>query len=231
MTKRRLGNEIDELSDEVLGNLDPERRLQLMLEAKAEGNNQWTEQLIESCPQHNYVATDHAFTDRMRIARRMIERAVYELHTTYLQYTYLQQQQRYTWLLDYERDEELADEELDRVDERADTLQVLFAELYTSYHAHRRFATEILDVDLETWIALHPEGPIVFEVVSERIENKGKIELVEFHLAELLDEGDEGSEETNPDRTTADEELVPIEDITDVRYEVLVSVWEENISE
>lgn len=228
MSKRRLDNEIDKLSDEVLGDIDPERRLQLVLEAKAEGNNHWTEHLIESCPQHNYVATDHVFTDRMRIARRMIERAVYELHTTYLQYTYLQQQQRYTWLLDYERDEELSDEELNRVGERADTLQELFAELYTSYHAHRRFATEILDVDFETWIALHPEGTTVFEVVSERINSEGTIELVEAHLAELLDERDK---ETNPDRTTADQEPVALEDITDVRYEILVSAWEENISE
>lgn len=228
MSKRRLDNEIDELSDEILGNLDPERRLQFVLETKAEGNSQWVEQLIESCPQHNYIATDHAFTNRMRIARRIIERAVYELHTTYLQYGYLQQQQRYTWLLDYERDEEPSDEELDRAAERADTLQELFAELYTSYHAYRRFATEILDVDLETWIALHPEGTTVFEVVGERIDNEMKIKLSESYLAELPDERDE---ETNSDRTTADEEPVALKDITDIRYEILVSAWKENISE
>lgn len=50
MSKRRLGKEIDELSDAILGDLEPERRLQLLLSAQTDGNEQWTDRIVDTCP-------------------------------------------------------------------------------------------------------------------------------------------------------------------------------------
>lgn len=150
MSKRRLGNQIDRLSDGILEDLEPDTRLRIMLEAWANGNEQWTDRLVETCPQYRYKATDYAFTERARLAHQILFQAVYELHTTYLRYEHTRQKQRYTWLLDHEREEDPSDEELNRASARADTLRELFTALYCSYHAHCRFGSEILDVDLET---------------------------------------------------------------------------------
>ncbi len=80
-------------------------------------------------------------------------------------------------MVNRERNEEPSDEELDRTCERADEIRESFAELYTDYHASQRCATEILNVDPETWLAFHPEGPTVFEVVADMIDDQREIEL------------------------------------------------------
>lgn len=164
----------------------------------------------------------------MQFVERLIELAVYELHTTYLQYKLTRQQQRYTWVLDYERDAEPSDEELDKAAERAGTIQELFAELYTNYYAHQRFAVEILDVDFEGLFVLHYEGPAVFEVVSEQIDDPQMIRITEWHLTELLNGEDETS---GVDQATSTNEPVALEEIVELRYEELVSIWEDAIAE
>ena len=235
MSKRRLENEIDELSDTILGDLEPDQRLQLLLRARADENEQWIDRLVETCPQYDYTATDHAFTDRVQLAQRIAQQAVYELHTTYLHYEYTRQQQRYTWLLDDVRDEEPSDEELDRASERADEIRELFADLYTIYHTHQRFATEILNVDPETWLTFHPEGPTVFEVVADVIDDHREIEFAESYLNEQFEADEEeevDTEATDPDQTVPDDDhKETLEEITEIRYEALASVWKDAIAE
>lgn len=234
MSKRRLGNEIDKLSDDILRDLEPGQRLQLLLRARADENEQWIDRLVETCPRYDYTATDHAFTDRVQLAQWIAQQAVYELHTTYLHYKYTEQQQLYTRVLDYERDEELSDEDLDQVSERADELRVLFATLYTDYHAYQRFATEILDVDPETWLAFHPEGPTVFEVVADLIDDQRQIEFAESHLNGLLEKDEEEeveTETTDPDQTTpGDDHELTLEDMAETNYEALASGWKDAIA-
>lgn len=233
MSKRRLGNEINELSDAILGNLEPDQRLQLLLSAQANGNKQRIDQLIESCPRYNSRAIDRAFTDRVWLAQRVAYRAVYDLHMMWLHYKLTRQQQRYTWVLDYERDEEPSDEELDRASERADELRELFAVLYISYHAHQRFATEILNVDPETWLAFHPEGPTVFEAVADVIDDQWEIDFAESYLNERRGTEEEVEDETvEPDQTASDDgHQVTLEGLAETRYEDLARVWENAIME
>ncbi|MFA1610778.1 hypothetical protein [Halobellus rubicundus] len=50
MTKQRLESEIDELSDELLGELDPTDRVGLMLRAEAGGREAWIDRLRRTCP-------------------------------------------------------------------------------------------------------------------------------------------------------------------------------------
>lgn len=231
MSKRRLGNEINELSDAILGDLEPDQRLQLLLSAQANGNKQRIDQLIESCPRYNSRAIDRAFTDRVWLAQRVAYRAVYDLHTMYLHYELTRQQQRYAWVLDYERDEEPSDEELDRASERDDELRELFAVLYISYHAHQRFATEVLEVDPETWLALHPEGPPVFEVVANVIDDQHEIDFAESYLNGLFEEDEVVDDETaEPDQTASDDDRVTLEDVAETRYEALARIWEDAIT-
>ena len=231
MSKRRLENEIDELSDEILGDLEPDQRLQLVLSAQANGNEQRIDRLVETCPQYKYMATDRAFANRARLAQRIAHQAVYELHTTYLQYE-LTQQQHYTWILSYERDERPSGEELDRVLERSYELRMLFIELYTSYYAHRRFATEVLDINPETWLACHPEGSSIFEVVTGAIDDQRKIEFAESYLNARLEEEEVDNGTAEPDQIVPDDNhQVTLEDLVEIRYEVLASVWEDGIAE
>lgn len=233
MSKRRLGNEIDELNNKILGDLKPDQRLQHLLSAQADGNERWTKRIIDTCPRHRYRATDYAFIGRLQLAKLMAFRAIYELHTTYLQYVFTRQQQRYTWLIDFERDEKPSDEELDRASKRVDELRELFAELYTNYHAQRRFATEVLDVDLETWLALHAEGTAVFEVVGDMIDDQREIERAESWLSERLEDEETMDDQTaEPDGTASDgDHQVALEGMTERRYKVLVMVWEDIIAE
>lgn len=228
MTKRRVENEIEGLSEEILGDLAPEHRLQLVLETKAEEKDQLEHQLMESCSQRKYKGADREFVDRFKFAQRFIECGVYELHTTYLQYEITRQRQSYTQLLSYEQEEYFTKEDLEQAAQQAKALQDQFTDLYTNYHAHQRFATEILDVDLEAWLALHYEGPIVFEVVSELIDDQHMIELAESHPTEVLGENGEAVES---DQTTSEVEPVTLDEMTDLRYETMVSDWEDAIAE
>jgi hypothetical protein len=226
MSKRRLGNQIDRLSEAVLEDLEPDKRLRIMLEAWANGNEQWTDRLVETCPQYEYKATDYAFTERARLVQQILFQAVYELHTTYLHYELTRQKQRDTWLLDHEREEDLSDEELNRASARAHAELELFAALYCSYHAHCRFGSEILDVDLEMWLALHPEGEMVFEMVAETIDDQTLIELAASHLSDLLD-----GEDIAAERTTNDDGSTILDRMAKERYEGLASIWEETLAE
>ncbi|WP_336361975.1 hypothetical protein [Halalkalicoccus salilacus] len=233
MSKRRLGNEIDELSDDVLRDLEPEQRLQLLLSAQADENEQWIDRLVETCPRHKYRGTDRAFANRARLAQRIAQEAVYDLHTTYLQYS-LTEQQHYSWILNQGLDEELSAEELDRASEQTMELRRLFAKLSTSYHAYRRFATEILDVDPETWLAFHPEGPTVFEGVADVIDDQLEIELAESYLNVRFGENEKkvDNEVADPDQTAPDDDhRMMLEDVAEIRYEELLSVWKDAIAE
>lgn len=234
MSKRRLKNEIDERNNEILGDLEPDQRLQLFLEAQADGNEQWTDRLIETCPQYDYTATDYAFTDRARLAQRGAYLAVYELHTTWLYYVCIQQQQYYTAMLNRERDEKPSDEELNQAVELDDTLQEVFASLYASYYAYRWFATEIIGTEPETWLALHPDGPAVFEAVTDVIDDELAIELAESYLNNRLEDEEEKEDDgtAEPDQTVpADDHEVTLEDVAVMRYVELASVWESAIAE
>lgn len=49
MSKRRIENGIDELREEVLGDLPPDERVQLPLTASGEGKDEWIDSLLETC--------------------------------------------------------------------------------------------------------------------------------------------------------------------------------------
>lgn len=229
MTKRRTKKDIDELSEEVLSDLTPDKRFQLLVKAQAQEKQVWIDRLIETCPRYNYQALDQAVAVRYRLSQLVAYWAIYDLHTTYLHYELVRTEQSYSMFLDYKRDEEPSDEELERAADRADELRELFSELYTAYHTYRQFVTEVLGVAPETWLALHFEGPAVFEIVAEALDNPMEIRLAESHLNEMLQEHDETTEPSEIEQD--DDQEITLEDIAEVRYNKLTAVWEDAIAE
>jgi len=87
-------------------------------------------------------------------------------------------------VLDFERDGEPSDVELEGAGERADIIKFLFAELYTNYHAYRQFAEEVLGVNLETWFTLHHHGEALLTDIESLLDDQMRHDLAE----ELLNE-------------------------------------------
>lgn len=218
MSKRRIENEINRLSDEALGELTPDKRLRILLNAQADGKEEWIDRLFETCPRDNY----HAFTVRNRSAYSMASQAVYELHTSYLRYKLVRTEQVLKQRIDDERDEEPSDEELEQFAERANEIRKAIANLYTLFHGYQRFATEALGVDLEVWLALHPNGLAVLKDVSEVIDNQNKVRLAEWYLNETRGAGSE----TGEDHIARDEDRGGrLDEAAEWWYESQVTLW------
>lgn len=228
MSKRRLEGEIDEVSDEILEDLSPDKRLQLVLESRAEGNEQEVDQLMKSCPRYEVTVKDREFINRLRLAQQYVNHAICGLYTAYLQYELVVQRLGYQWQLDEERDRPLSDMERDRVGEQCKNRCALLVRLYTSYHAHRRFATEVLEVDLKTWVAQYP-GSIVINAVASVIDDRERIELANADLKDLLEK--EESEAGDSDQAASDSEPMTLDDRVEILYEILRQTWETMINQ
>jgi len=213
MSKRRIASELDDLQDEVLSDLDPDERLSLFLEAAAADKDRWVDQLRETCATQEYVATDMAYTKRGDWALRFLQHAVYELHVALLRYEFLEFRQHTQWVLDGYRDEEPSDIALEQAADRAEYLHHLFLELYSLYHSHRRFADDVLGVDLETWFTLHPEGTFVLDSVEEFLDKDRWDDL--------------DGRQVHGDVVT--EAL--LESLVERRYEGVVAAWEDALKE
>lgn len=213
MSKRRIERDLDEVSEEVLTELSPSARLQLWIEAQANGKEQWLDRLAETCPTHAYQHIDRAFKARGRYALLFLNSTVYSMHTMTLQHELLRTIQQSSWVLDGYRDGEPSQEEVDQAAERADLMNFLVAEVYVQYHALQRFADEILGVDLATWVELHPDGPLVLDAVEELLDDDVGVELAEQWLDEKADES------------------VTLDELMEFRYEGLAQMWNEAFAE
>jgi hypothetical protein len=220
MSKRRLEGDIDKLSREVLGDLSSNDRLELLLGVSARGKKAWADRIVKACPTENYVATDLQFIERVRLAGSFAQAAVYELHTSYLYYDRLRIETKDARVLEFYRKEALSDEYFEERARRNKEMREWFADLYALYHANRRFATEVLGVDLRTWLANHEDGPKVLEIVADTVDNEREIELTEAVLNQECSEG-EGENETA--KLTLDE-------VADRQYEEIVMRWEELVA-
>lgn len=83
-TKRSVENELDDLSERILGDLEPAKRLRLSLRAQAEGDEKTHERLVETTPMLDYKITDPEFAENANKLSKLSFTASYELQ---LQYT------------------------------------------------------------------------------------------------------------------------------------------------
>jgi hypothetical protein len=227
MTKRNVENDIDELREDLLGELSPAERLTLTMEAVASGARDSTERLRETCPQRTYRGPDAAYIERWRLAARLRDQVVYTLHTTALRYEHLETE--YRRRLSRELEEgggSAADEEaIDLTIEQANQLDGLFAQLYATYHGAAQFAEDRLGVTLETWLEEHDDGAEVCELVELILADEMRAELAEKWLnnggERPYDEDDGGEDDDDAWRT--------LDDAADDRYETYEATWVEVI--
>lgn len=225
MTKRRLEKDIEDLGDELLSDLKADERLRVLLKGHARGEEGWIDQLIETAPRYNYSSVDAEFITRERMAKSLAQQAVYDLHTTYLQYQLVRQKQRYERVLSYMSDEEPSEEELEEFSAHANEIRELFATLYMLYHGCRRFASEVIGVDAETWLAYHPNGEAVLEMAASAVDDQTQIELAEEHF----DGSFENAHETEESTQTGDEQEGLLEKAAELHCSVLARIWEDSI--
>lgn len=127
MTKRSVRADIDELNEDVLGDLTPDQRTELYHEAVAAGREEWVETLRKTCDWRRYRAMEMAYTDRIEASFQLLQATLYELHTTVLHYQLSRERQHRQWATDWEREEEEEEEppaaRVEAAVERADQIQ------------------------------------------------------------------------------------------------------------
>jgi len=83
MTKRSVENDLEDMSEEVLGGLNPGKRLRMSLEALADGDVDKHERLMETTPVKSYKLTDPEYTDAVQKMVLLSTTAMYQLRLQY----------------------------------------------------------------------------------------------------------------------------------------------------
>lgn len=83
MTKRSIKNDLSDISDHVLGNLDPGKRLRMSLKALAEGDGDTHKRLLETTPMKDYTLTDPKYTEGVQKLFMLSLHASYQLRLQY----------------------------------------------------------------------------------------------------------------------------------------------------
>jgi hypothetical protein len=210
MTKRSLESDINELSDEILGDLDPTDRVALMLRAGATGHDDWMDRLRQTCPKHTYRTHDTEYTNRMQLATAWAAQARYGLRFAFERHRFaMLRRQRDTWLsiVAAEEMESLVAEVTAETEERPAPIDWV-AELAVCYCGRERFAEDVLGISLAEWIGGIPGDDGITESAAELLE------LYE----PSLDIGSDGGGDS--------EDVVAVADDVTELYEGLKESWE-----
>lgn len=211
MTKRSTERAVDELNEEVLGNLTPEERLKFMIEAMSQGKEGWVEQLRETTPKRDYRGVDTAVLNRYRLGFILAQQACYDLWTAWLRYQWLSTQHSNEMLAELFDLPKVSDHAPDdwRTDYEGRSIEKLI-EMYVDYHSYERFASEVLDVSLETWLtAMHPDAETILPAVEETVDMKqATIDAIDVDLADTSAERDEGRSDEETQQVESLDEIV-----------------------
>lgn len=169
MTKRTLENDIDNLSDEILGGLDPTDRVGLMLRAGAAGRNNWIDRLRETCPQHTYETYDVDYTNRMQLAIVWGCNAQYDLRVALERYRHAALQRQRDLLLSVVAADGMEPliEDITNSTDGIGTPVGCVAHLARLYYGYEMFAEEVLDISLTEWLGGIPGEDSVVEPAAE----------------------------------------------------------------
>lgn len=83
MTKRSVENDLNDVSDAVLGGLEPGKRLRMTIGALAEGDDATHERLMETTPMKDYKLTDPEYTEGVQKLFLLSMHASYQLRLQY----------------------------------------------------------------------------------------------------------------------------------------------------
>lgn len=209
MSKRRINDQIDDISNEVLGDLDPNQRLSLLLEFQREGKDHRVSRLIETCPRDSYKVADPAFMNRYWTAELTAYKAAFDLQSSRLVYEHRCM----------ERDSVLSagdvDDRLDEVKEKTSKAMQAFLTLHIQFFSYQRFAERTLGIELEELVALHPDGVRVLDMTTDIVDDQL---LKETSTSPSGSDTGNGTGESR-DRTT-------LTDKVERGYEELAESWE-----
>ncbi|WP_265110756.1 hypothetical protein [Halosolutus halophilus] len=187
MTKRQVESGLEELRPQ-LADLRHAERLQLALEAAAADEPAQLERLFETCPTRSSPRLDPAFERCFRQTTVEAMQALYDLQRVWLRFRGVHQRwcQQRLWVLltDAEPPEPVP------LQVSEETVADCYADCAIYYRAYDRLATDVLGVDLETWLgAFHPHGPPLVRTLSEDLEAyPGFRERAEAALREATDD-------------------------------------------
>lgn len=223
MTKRSVENDIADVGEEVLRGLSPDDRLRLLIESHAEDRDEWIDKLHETTPKHDYRAKDHNVSNRVRYAYILAQHAAYDLWTAWLRYHWMLSEsvfERVSDLFDLPKASDHFDEE-QQMDYDAQIMSKVM-EMYVDYHTFARFAEEVLDVDLETWLtSMHHDGDHIVPAVKEVLE------MEQATIDKLREEIPEIGELLNEHMDDGHDYATSLEETVDHEYEGLCESWSE----
>lgn len=228
-----LKHDVQSAQENVLRGLSAEERVRMFARTTAEDADERMEWLRESIP-----ASSHAdYREKMLVATGLAHSATYGLHMGYMQYRLAEEQAQNEFLKSLAMPEmyggdagedsavsetldELDFEPLDHekiMDRARQKVETAATGLYIEYYGNKRFATEVLDVALEEYLALSPPGwidHVDFAAVLESAKEEG-------HIMDSLTIVDE-------DGNT---EEMPVEDAVEYLYGECVRNWEGDLEE
>ena len=214
MTKRDLENKLEDLNEEILGNLSSDERLQLLLEASARGLDERTESLIKHAPPPSYIFGESSFSHRATVAYTTAQAAVSDLHTALVWYISMKSIHDYSVQVTLRHDD-LPPHPLTSI-EGLGPLS-LFTQLYVAYKTYHRFAEKELGVPFETWVDPVPDGKLVAEAIPEIIAEK-EGEMWRYHESSEKQDSREIDLSADPDQ------------VAEEAYENLVDAYQAAIS-
>lgn len=169
MTKRTLAADVEALRDEVLEDLDPTKRVGLLLRGSAAGRDEWVDQLRESCPRDRYETYDIAYSNRMALATVWGYGARYALRLDIDHYCIAELQRQRDlalWMGDFGETGDFEEEFLAGPDNVLDS-RLWLGKLACDYYGHGMFADEVLGITLREWLTGLPGDDGVVDSADE----------------------------------------------------------------
>lgn len=240
MTKRSVENDLKDVSDHILGDLDPERRLQMSLEKWAAGDEDENERLMETVPRLEGTFPDPRFIERHRQVVKLSMDARRSLQTGAWKFHWARTQGRYEtamWQAWGGEDgwEDIVEEPSPENDFHEGLAKKMAARFLKSYLLYERFAEEQLDVSLKEFLAISaiPGDDSGFDLI-ENVAKMADGRKFEEHEdgKERDDDGPGPVEDFEPGWGTSVRfehvgEERTAEQAADIEYEQLAQVWEE----
>jgi hypothetical protein len=205
MTKRSVENSINRLNEDLLGDLSAAERRTLTLEAYADGRYEHVEQLQSTCPTYSYSLPDLTYYLQIQSLHSIAINALYDLHTFLLQYHRTMTRNRHRVQIEALLHECDKDGGLPTLDP-SDQPTAWAGRLIGAYRGYERFATDDLEVPLETWFAMDNRGSLVIEATQAVID--------EYERGRSIEECIEDMPEVDPPEVHADR-----------TYQVVHSMW------
>lgn len=243
-TPNDIDDDLTEVSDAILGDLSPEQRTKLSVEAIASGREEHVEKLKAAAPRKTYEAADLDYAEYMRDVLMQaaytwheLERGIHLFHLTRLEGRYHSELAANHDVEDWDWVDEPSEENDYHEGEAMDAA----ARFLKDYRKWEQFAAEILAVDLPSFLSVATPDHWIEQIEDMRrlAEGSESEELLDLEDTDLdpddlgdLEDADNEFEDYEPGwaggRTiTVDGEELSIDEAAEREAAELIQVWKE----